>query len=560
MLKYKETRVLIVGAGAIGQVYGSYLQKGGDIVNVLVRPHHLEQATEGYILHQLGIAGKRAHYDLFKPNRVLTSLDQVPGEIYTAVWFCVPTPVLKEPWIPQLLEMVRGATIVVTGMSDKELLQTMVPEETIVTFLVSMVAYPGPLEGEDFWPPGMVYYFPPFSPSAFEGSNADRAMACVRELSNGGAPAAWRDDVPYKTDVASALLMPFVMGAELSGWSVQGLRKGQYLEPFLNTYRELVALAQQKHGKTKDPLPLRVLNHGQGRKIFDLLLRFAPRLVPFPLDAYLQFHFTKIRQQTHETMQSLIAEGPQFGMQMQNLRQLYGAWAGLVGAPQGGFLPPAQSGQFPQAPQSGQIPAAQSGQFPAGLRNPARFRPHSPASFRRPRNPVSFHNPAPSDHVPQASQSGQFAQAAQSGQFPQAPASGQIAQAPPSGQIPQAPQSGQFPQASQSGQFPQAPQSGAFMQSPQSGSIVAAEHYPTADSEEATPPPGEPQVFGLDIMGDDAPPLGETAESTPENPPGDAQVFGLDIMGDDLAASAVGLEEITGDMDPAVLEEDPTEQ
>ncbi len=467
MLKYKETRVLIVGAGAIGQVYGSYLQKGGDIVNVLVRPHHLEQATEGYILHQLGIAGKRAHYDLFKPNRVLTSIDQVPGEIYTSVWFCLPTPVLKEPWVAQLLEMVRGATIVVTGLSDKQLLQTMVPEDTIVTFLVSMVAYPGPLEGEDFWPPGMVYYFPPFAPSGFEGSNADRAMACVRELSRGGAPAAWRDDVEYKTNVASALLMPFVMGAELSGWSVQGLRQGQFMQPVLNTYRELVALAQQKHGKTKDPLPLRILNHGKGPKLFDFLLKIAPRLVPFPLDAYLQFHFTKIRQQTHESMQALIAEGPQFGMQMQNLRQLYGAWSGLVGPPQGGFLPPAQSGQFPQSPQSGQFPAAQSGQFP---------------------------------------------------------------QSPQSGQFPQAPQSGQFPQASQSGQFPQAPQSGAFMQSPQSGSIVAAEHYPPADSEEETPPPADPQVFGLDIMGDE------------------------------MVESATSLEEITGDMDPAVLEEDPTEQ
>jgi len=49
-LKLKNTilhmKVLIVGAGAVGQIYGHYYAEGGSEVTYLVKPRHVEELKE----------------------------------------------------------------------------------------------------------------------------------------------------------------------------------------------------------------------------------------------------------------------------------------------------------------------------------------------------------------------------------------------------------------------------------------------------------------------------------------------------------------------------------
>ena len=45
--------VLIVGAGAVGQVYGRHFQRGGADVAYLVKPEHLDETRRGFTLYPL---------------------------------------------------------------------------------------------------------------------------------------------------------------------------------------------------------------------------------------------------------------------------------------------------------------------------------------------------------------------------------------------------------------------------------------------------------------------------------------------------------------------------
>ena len=70
-------KALVVGAGAVGQVFARHLQQAGGEVNFLVRHGHLDRLREGLTLYPLNRRQARSrplHFDAFQ-----VILD--PGEI-----------------------------------------------------------------------------------------------------------------------------------------------------------------------------------------------------------------------------------------------------------------------------------------------------------------------------------------------------------------------------------------------------------------------------------------------------------------------------------------------
>ena len=51
-------RVLLVGAGAVGQVFGKYLQAAGCELSFLVKEKYADEARHGFTLYELGILEK----------------------------------------------------------------------------------------------------------------------------------------------------------------------------------------------------------------------------------------------------------------------------------------------------------------------------------------------------------------------------------------------------------------------------------------------------------------------------------------------------------------------
>src|SRR5262245_50611118 len=91
--------VLIAGAGAVGQVYGHHLARGGARVSVLVRERHAEAARAGYLLHRLR-RGRAPERGRFVPHQVLTDPKSASG--FDQLWLCVPTDALTDDWLDDL--------------------------------------------------------------------------------------------------------------------------------------------------------------------------------------------------------------------------------------------------------------------------------------------------------------------------------------------------------------------------------------------------------------------------------------------------------------------------
>ena len=55
MQSYQGKKVLLLGAGAVGQVYAYHLALAGAEIGFKVRPKYVEETTAGFDLYELGI-------------------------------------------------------------------------------------------------------------------------------------------------------------------------------------------------------------------------------------------------------------------------------------------------------------------------------------------------------------------------------------------------------------------------------------------------------------------------------------------------------------------------
>ena len=83
-------KVLIVGAGAVGQVYGYALHKSGADVHFYVKPKHADEGRAGFILYPLN--GKSREPQHFAGFGVVTSPEEVRAQTWDQLWLAVSGP------------------------------------------------------------------------------------------------------------------------------------------------------------------------------------------------------------------------------------------------------------------------------------------------------------------------------------------------------------------------------------------------------------------------------------------------------------------------------------
>ena len=81
-------RALIVGAGAVGQVYGYHLQQAGWEVGFLVRPKYAEAARSGFTLYPLN-KPHRGRPVRFEGLEVYDSAEAAAEQSWDQVWLAV---------------------------------------------------------------------------------------------------------------------------------------------------------------------------------------------------------------------------------------------------------------------------------------------------------------------------------------------------------------------------------------------------------------------------------------------------------------------------------------
>jgi ketopantoate reductase len=104
-----QLRALVVGAGAVGQVYGHYLARGGADVTMFVRDKYRAEATAGYDLYHLRTRGVEA--ERFAGFAVATTMAEVAAAAPALVVVTVDATALDGPWLRELVAATGDATV-----------------------------------------------------------------------------------------------------------------------------------------------------------------------------------------------------------------------------------------------------------------------------------------------------------------------------------------------------------------------------------------------------------------------------------------------------------------
>ncbi len=309
---------LVVGAGSVGQVFAHYLQLGGSAVSFLIRTERASEISRNLVLIPLNNRNSRMNPIHFSSFDVLTRYSQLESQSWDQIYMCVPSTGLTNELIEGIKIYAGSATIVKIqpGLRDRITFTKHFKDSQIVSGMVSFISYRAPLRGETVAEPGMAYWFPPLLQSLFSGSE-QRVRDVVSALQAGGLPASAHPDVEALVGYVLAVEAPLIAGIECAGWSFRRFRQSRYLELASRATKEASEVVAQ-YQRSKPPVFVKLVN--------SLTIRMATWLLPlgraFPLEAYLEHHFTKVRAQSLQHIDEFLAHALNYDIEVGSLDEL----------------------------------------------------------------------------------------------------------------------------------------------------------------------------------------------------------------------------------------------
>ena len=319
-------RILVVGAGAVGQVYGQALQAGGATVVFYAREKYRAslEDEEGLPLRVMN-RPRGQQLQRWRPDGVVCTADEVAAQHFDVVWLCVSSPALRLPWFDALARAVGEAVVVSLqpGLIDTAFMDARVSPERLVMGMIPYIAWSSPLpdqhplEGD----PALTVWHPPLSATPLSGPPA-LVEGVVASLRAGGLSARVVDDATVTGSFGSALLLSLIAGLEAADWRFATLRTRPHATRALASAHEALAIAAAVHGE-KVPWFMRAV----GPAVLSGVTRLAPWVVPFPLEPYLAYHFTKVGEQTRQSLARWREEGTRLGFSVTAIAALEQALA-----------------------------------------------------------------------------------------------------------------------------------------------------------------------------------------------------------------------------------------
>jgi 2-dehydropantoate 2-reductase len=308
-------RALIVGAGAVGQVFGYHLALGGAELSFLVKPRYVEDCVRGFPLYALGRKPRARRLAGFG---VITAARDAAATRWDQVYLTVSSTALHDgSWLAELAAATGDATIVFLqpNLDDRAFVTSLVEPDRIVDGMIGFLSYHAPLPGETrFAEPGIAYWLPPM-PSPFSGPRATDVVAALRR---GKLPARHVRDVTASAPLQTALLYAILLALEGAQWSFAALRTGDRMQLGGRAAAQAMAIAAHQRGR-RVPLRMRLAARPF---VMASVLRMARRLAPLDLETYLRVHFTKLTEQTRAGVASYLAHGRQAGLAVDAIEQL----------------------------------------------------------------------------------------------------------------------------------------------------------------------------------------------------------------------------------------------
>ncbi|MCA9521895.1 MAG: ketopantoate reductase [Myxococcales bacterium] len=311
--------ILLVGAGAVGQVYGLYLQRGGANVTFWVKEKYVAEARSGYTVYPLN----RKKATRWEPVRfdgfgVISSADEIEPGAYDAVILCVSSTQLRAPWLDELAGRLGSSTLVMLqpGLDDRSYVSERIDEGQIVGGVITVVSYQTPLPGESTDPPGVAFWYPPLAAAPFSGP-AERVEPLLETFRRGHMPVKRIDDVTAMAGFPNAILTPHLVALEAAGWTFAELRRSGALKLASRAVTEAMKIVARQKGVSRPVARVAVRP-----STMSTLLRLAKWVIPFDFEVYLEYHFTKVGDQTRFFMSRYIELGREYGIGVASLVEL----------------------------------------------------------------------------------------------------------------------------------------------------------------------------------------------------------------------------------------------
>lgn len=318
-------KVLMVGCGAVGQVFGLYLQKAGVELGLYDRPAivvKLKQALEqgGMPLFQISRLHRRdpIAYRL-GTYQVITDVAESQRFKPDQIWFTTPSPVYYSEWFREFLLKVPSERVVCFAPEGGR--PEFFPEgsgDRLVFGGTIFMAWQGNLDGGGGRPEGVNFWLPPLLGIPLMGTK--KGCGEVGEILRkaGFRITVNKPDSPNTLAPVTAVMQAFVAGLELSGWSLGAFRKSPWLKRAAYASREAVLSQLPEAGIfTRSLLGILLSSTGLFLATF-----FLPLLSPFDLEKYLKFHYLKTRAQTLTLLEVFARDGKRRGLPVDSIRIL----------------------------------------------------------------------------------------------------------------------------------------------------------------------------------------------------------------------------------------------
>jgi 2-dehydropantoate 2-reductase len=323
-------KILMVGSGAVGQVFGLYLQKAGVELAFYVRSGSaakLEQALshDGLPLFQIShsrkqnpISHRLDHYQVV--TDIVSSRRFDPDQI----WFTTPSTVYYSAWYREFVTQVPSEQVVLFApeAGRPEFIPEGAPEgvneDRFVFGGITFIAWQGDLAGGGGRPDAVNFWGPPLLEIPLMGAE-NACFKAAQPMKKAGLRVGLKKRDFYKSQAAlTAVMTALVSGLELSGWSLRAFRRGPWLKNAARGARE-AALSQLPRNGFFTKALLGLLLSPVGVFFISLLL---PLLTPFNLEQYLKFHYRKTRDQSLALLDLFIRDGEHRGLPVEDVRSL----------------------------------------------------------------------------------------------------------------------------------------------------------------------------------------------------------------------------------------------
>jgi hypothetical protein len=288
-------KVLIIGAGAVGQIYGYHFHQGGAEVSYLVKEKYQAELAIGMKLFPLN-QGRKPQGLLFKNFQLITDYQVLKQTKWDVVLITVASDALYQPWLQELSQVINPEASILSlqpGMRDRAEIARFFSPTRILTGLIVLIAFPTPLDAKGPQEKGMAWWMPPLVKTPFDGAS-DRVAPIIVTLNRGGFPSTQENllDNPTKAAFGSTFLGEFIYCLEKNDWQLSQFHHAAAGNEFVEGLRSSFAKIARKIA-----VPVPALVNLLGWRFYSLLIVVAKMIMPFDLERYLKSHFTKVAAQ-----------------------------------------------------------------------------------------------------------------------------------------------------------------------------------------------------------------------------------------------------------------------